>query len=60
MQFVIKAFDGEGMLNALRRDFASGEPIVSRGTAKVTRILTRYDLRVACRNILSVLLRLPE
>ncbi len=51
---------GESMLNALRRDFASGEPVVSRGTARVTRILTRYDLRVACRNILSVLLRLPE
>jgi len=51
---------GERMLSLLREDLRKGEPVVSRGTARVTRTLTRYELQTACRNILSVLLRLPD
>jgi len=51
---------GAGMLKMLRDHFSAGEPVVSRGTARVTRTLTRYDLQLCCYHILSVLLRLPE
>jgi len=51
---------GRHTLQKLREDYEKGLPVTSRGTRGVANTLTRRQLQDACRNILSVLLRLPE